>query len=66
MREIIVLKKVYKGKKYLGMHIAYIDDLTPEYLARLKADVSDKEGWKQYRKVMKDAGYNIGKVEPIE
>jgi len=45
---------------YLGMIVANIEDLTPEFLAKLKADKDDKHGWKKYRKLMKDKGYDIG------
>ena len=72
---IIILEKCYgprldprTGKMketYLGYIGIPTELLTPELLAALKADKEDKHGWKKYRKVMKDAGYDIGEVEPI-
>lgn len=55
----IVLKKHYAGDKYLGMEVVFLKDLTPGYLATVKADKNDKLGWKRHRKVMKEAGYDI-------
>ena len=56
----IVLEECFDEKgKFLGKHVISIADLTPEFLAELKADKEDKKGWKKYRKVMKKAGYPI-------
>lgn len=44
---------------YMGKKVVDVKSLTPERIAELKADKDDKEGWKKYRKTMKDAGYSI-------
>ena len=59
----IVLKKHFKDDRYLGMEVVFLKDLTPEYLATVKADTDDKLGWKRHRKVMKEAGFDIDLVE---
>lgn len=51
-------KKIEKNV-YLGKVVCQTEDLTPEFIAELKADKDDKLGWKKYRKIMKDKGYPI-------
>lgn len=56
----IVLRKSYNKKgKYMGMSVIPIECLTPTFLGKIRADKDNKMGWKQYRKVMKKAGYPI-------
>jgi len=57
MTEKVILKENCDG------HGGYIsidkDKLTPEFLAKLKADKIDEMGWNKYRKLMKEKGYDI-------
>ncbi len=56
----ILLEEIFdENGKYLGKVIVGVDDLTPEFIAELKADKDDKKGWKKYRKLMKEKGYDI-------
>ncbi|MBA7715200.1 hypothetical protein ES703_124241 [subsurface metagenome] len=59
MTEIVLEEKFDKKGKYLGKIIVDVDSLTPEFLGKIKKDKSDKMGWKKYRKIMKDKGYDI-------
>jgi len=52
--KFIVLEESEKGKQGI-----YESDLTTEFLDKIKADKDDKMGWKKYRKVMKEKGYDI-------
>ena len=63
MSEIILEERFDKKGKYMGKIVIPITDLTPEFLNELKNDKYDRLRWKQYRKVMKEHGYNIGEVE---
>ena len=56
---IILEEKFNEKGKYLGKIVVPIRDLTPEFIAGLKADKDDKQGWKKYRKIMKEQGYDI-------
>lgn len=57
---MIILKKAYDEKgKYLGFHWIAKADLTPEFLEELRNDVSDRHGFKEYHKVLKEEGYDI-------
>lgn len=54
---VIELEKVFNEKgKYLGSIVIHERDLSPEFLANCKKEAS---GWKKYRKVMKEAGFDI-------
>ena len=57
---MIVLEECFNEKgKYLGKIVVHEADLTPEFLDKIKKDKDDKMGWKKYRKIMKDKGYDI-------
>lgn len=57
---MIVLEECFDEKgKYLGKIVIPISDLTPEFLALIRADKDDKMGWKKYRKIVKEHGHDI-------
>lgn len=60
MTEILLEETFDEKGKYLGKIVVYTEVLTPEFIDALKADLTDKQGWKKYRNVMKKAGYDIG------
>lgn len=59
MTQIVLEKHYGVHGRYMGMTVVYEEQLTPEFLDTLKKDKADKMGWKQYRKIMKDKGYDI-------
>lgn len=44
---------------YLGMTVVDTKELTPDFLAALKADKDDKQGWKKHHKKLKEHGYDV-------
>lgn len=61
MRKVIILE----GEMLKGFTGVFEDELTPERLAIMKADVTDKLGYKKYHQVLKDAGFDV-KAAQIE
>ena len=53
--EKIILEEHLNG----GFISVDIKDLTPEFIESIKKDKEDKMGWKKYRKLMKEKGYDI-------
>ena len=60
----IILELCYSPEgKYLGMISIDDSELTPDFINAIKTDIDDVQGWKKYRKVMKDKGFDIGVAE---
>ena len=58
-KDVPVIDDRERVNTYMGKIVVDSKDLTPEFIAEIKADAEDKQGWKKYRQKMKDAGYDI-------
>lgn len=47
-KQIILEKHYNENGVYLGMTVIYDEDLTPEFIAAIKADDLDTMGWRKY------------------
>ena len=58
MRIVLETELNEKGKK-LGDIVIYTEDLTPEFMTSIKADVGVVMGWKKYHQVLKEKVYDV-------
>jgi len=62
MKEIVLEECFDEKGDYLGKIVVNEEQLTPEFLKKIKEDTDDKLGWKKYHKVLKDKGIDIKAV----
>jgi hypothetical protein len=59
MKEIVLEECFDEKGTYLGNIVIKVEDLTPEFLKKIKEDTGNNLGWMKYRKVMKDNGIDV-------